>query len=70
MGVANILQSHFILKSLEHFPGFVVFPFTSAGAVGFTTLVATYLLGEQLNRRTLVGISIAVLALFLLRYWG
>lgn len=70
MGVANILQVHFILKSLQFFPGYVVFPFTSAGAVCFTTIVATLFLTEKLNRRTTIGISISVVALFLLRYWG
>ncbi len=70
MGLANILQSHFILKSLEHFDGFVVFPFTSAGGLVLTTVVATRMLGERLHRRTYWGIFTAVLALFLLHWVG
>ncbi len=66
LGLANILQSHFILKSLEHYQGFIVFPVTSAGAIVLTTLVATVLLGERLNGRTYVGIAVSVVALFLL----
>lgn len=66
LGLANILQSHFILKSLESYEGFIVFPVTSAGAILLTTFVATLLLGERLNGRTYVGIAISVVALFLL----
>ena len=70
LGTANILQLYFIIKSLQYLPGFIVFPFTSAGAVGLTTIVATQLLGERLNRRTRIGTTIAVFALFLLRFWA
>ena len=68
LGISNIVQSHFILKSLEIMPGFIVFPVTSAGAILITTLVAVSLLGERLNFRTYVGIGIATVALFLLNW--
>jgi drug/metabolite transporter (DMT)-like permease len=68
MGLANIFQTHFILRALEHLVGFIVFPVASAGSIVLTALVAVGLLGEQLNRRTYVGIVISVVALFLL-YW-
>ena len=68
MGSANILQTHFILKSLQYFAGFVVFPITSAGALILTTIVATRLLGERLYVRTYIGIAVAILALFLLNW--
>ncbi|MDP6445255.1 MAG: DMT family transporter [Pirellulaceae bacterium] len=68
MGAANILQTHFILKSLEQFDGFIVFPVTSAGGLILTTLIATRMLGEQLTRRTYTGIGIAVCALVLLNW--
>ena len=66
LGTANILQTHFILKSLQHFPGFIVFPASSAGGVLLTVIVATGLLREKLNRRTCWGIGIAVVSLVLL----
>jgi len=66
MGVSNILQIVFILKALENFPGFIVFPLGSAGGVVFVTLVATGLLGERLTRRTMIGIALSVVSLFLL----
>jgi drug/metabolite transporter (DMT)-like permease len=68
MGLSNILQTYFILLALHHFEGFIVFPLASAGGLVLTTLVATGLLGEQLNRRTYLGILVSVIALFLL-YW-
>ena len=68
LGVTNILQSHFILKCLESYPGYIVFPATSAGSVLLTTAVATCLLSEKLTSRTYVGVGIAVVALFLLNY--
>lgn len=37
--LTNILQTHFILKALQRFDGFIVFPITSAGSLMFVTLV-------------------------------
>ena len=68
MGFANMLQTHFILKSLQQFDGFVVFPLVSAGQLVFTALVAMCLMNEKLNRRTCWGIGLATIALALL-YW-
>jgi drug/metabolite transporter (DMT)-like permease len=68
LGSANILQSHFILESLERFEGFIVFPVVSAGGLMLTTLVATQMLGEKLNFRTYAGIGLACCALVLLHW--
>lgn len=68
MGLSNILQTFFILLALHDLPGFIVFPVTSAGSIVLTTVVATGLLGERLNRRTCIGIMVSVVALVLL-YW-
>lgn len=68
LGTANILQTHFILKSLKLFDGFIVFPVVSAGSLMFVTLVATQWMGEKLGRLTYVGIAIACIALVLLNW--
>jgi len=68
MGASNILQTHFILKALHFFPGFIVFPVSSAGSVLITVLIATGVLGERLHRKTCWGIGIAVVALILLNW--
>lgn len=66
IGLSNLLQTFFILRALQRLEGYIVFTLTSGGAIVLTTLVATGCLGERLNRRTQVGITLAVLALFLL----
>ena len=68
LGLANILQTHFILKSLKQFDGFIVFPVTSAGSLMFVTLVATRFMGEKLGKLTYIGIAIACIALILLNW--
>ena len=66
LGIANMLQTHLILNCLEYYPGFIVFPVVSAGAIVLTTLVATGVLRERLSAGTCVGIGLAVVALFML----
>ena len=66
IGLSNLLQTFFVLRALQKLEGYIVFTLTSGGAIVLTTLVATSLLGERLNRRTQVGIGLAVLALFML----
>jgi drug/metabolite transporter (DMT)-like permease len=68
MGAANFLQSHFILKSLTAYDGFIVFPLTSAGCLMLVTLVATVQLGERLSRLTTIGIGLACVALLFLNW--
>jgi drug/metabolite transporter (DMT)-like permease len=66
LGLSNILQTQFILQALQHFPGFVVFPLSSAGALVATTLAAMGWLHERPDRWTLIGIGLAVVAVGLL----
>lgn len=66
LGATNILQTHFILKSLSLFDGFIVFPVVSAGSLLFVTCVATIFLGEKLGKLTYAGIGITCIALVLL----
>lgn len=68
MGGSNILQSHFILKALGSYAGYIVFPISSAGGLILTTFVATRFMGEQLTSRKFVGIGLAVVALVLLNW--
>ena len=67
IGLANVSQTFFILKALEGYAGYVVFPVVSAGGLVLTALVAAFLLDERLTRRSYVGIALAVLALTLLQ---
>ena len=67
MGVTNILQTLLILAALQQYAGFIVFPVSSAGSVVLIAIVAAAILGESLTRGTIVGISISVVAVFLLQ---
>lgn len=67
VGMANVLQTWFLLKALESYDGFVVFPVVSAGGLTFTTLLAVILLHERPTRMNYIGISIAICAVALLQ---
>ncbi len=66
LGATNIVHTHFLMRSLDNHPGYLVFPIASAGGLIFTTLIATMLMGEQTSRRTRTGIGMATIALILL----
>lgn len=66
LGATNIVHTRLLMKSLDQNPGYIVFPIASAGALIFTTIVASQFLGERNSPRTVLGISIAVVALVLL----
>ena len=59
LGMTNILQSHYILRSLDAFDGFLVFTITSTGGLVFTTAVAVFYFKEKLNWQSAVGIGLA-----------
>jgi drug/metabolite transporter (DMT)-like permease len=67
LGISNLLQTLFILRSLESLPGYVVFPVTSAGSLLLTTLAAVWFLKERLRFHSYAALAIAIAALALLR---
>ena len=70
LGLANLGQTFFILKALEYYPGYIVFPMSSAGGLLFTTVVAVLVLKERLSAQSYLGISLATCALALLHPQG
>jgi len=70
LGLANLGQTFCILKALEYYPGYIVFPLSSAGGLLFTTLIAVFVLKERLSVQSYVGISLATCALALLHPQG
>lgn len=66
LGSTNILHTHFLMRSLDSHPGYLIFPIAGAGGLVFTTLIATQLMGERASRPAQVGIGMAVVALVLL----
>ena len=67
LGITNLLQTLFILKSLESLPGYVVFPVTSAGSLLLTTLAAVWFLKERLRFHSYAALAIAIAAVALLQ---
>ena len=70
MGLSNFLQTLFILESLKRFETYIVFPIVSAGSIILTALVATMTMDEKLTAKTWIGVSIATVALVLLKGMG
>ncbi len=66
LGSVNNIQLVFLLKSLESFPGFIVFPAASAGSLLFTTCLAGFFLKERLVSLTYAIIVISIISLVLL----
>ena len=67
LGLTNILQSHYILRSLDVYDGFLVFTITSTGGLVFTTAVAVLYFKEKLNVQSLLGIGLASLSIVFLQ---
>ena len=68
MGLANVLQTFFVLRALQYLEGYIVFTLASCGAIVLTTMVATLIMGERLSRQAQLGIGLAVVALVFLRW--
>lgn len=66
LGLINVIQVYCLLKALQVYPDYIVFPVTSAAALVFTTLMAVWMLKERLRLTTYAGIGFAVCALLLL----
>lgn len=67
LGLTNILQSHFILRSLDVFDGFLVFTLTSTGGLVVTTAVAVFGFREKMTRPSLIGLTLATVSILLLQ---
>jgi drug/metabolite transporter (DMT)-like permease len=68
LGLSNVLQTYFMLRSLEHLAGYIAFTIASGGTIVFTTMMAVGLMGERINRKTQIGIGLAVVALVMLKW--
>ncbi len=66
LGLINVIQVYCLLKALQVYPDYIVFPVTSAAALVFTTLMAVWMLKERLRLTTYAGIGFSVCALVLL----
>jgi drug/metabolite transporter (DMT)-like permease len=63
IGSSNILGSGSLIFALEKLPGMIVFPISASAGLLFTVVIAVSLLGEKLERRTVVGMITTIIAL-------
>lgn len=63
IGSSNILGSGALIFALEKLPGMIVFPISASAGLLFTVVIAVSLLGEKLERRTVVGMVMTIMAL-------
>jgi len=65
MGLVNIAGTWFLVASMQHLPGIIVFPTLSCLSVILTTVIAKFLWQEDFATRNMVGIGISLIALIL-----
>jgi len=66
IGVPNYFSSKFQLAALKTVPAVIVFPVYSVGSIVLISLIGIIFFNEKLDRRKLVAILIAIVALILL----
>lgn len=67
MGAFNIINSVSILKALKQLPASVIFPIVNIGIVVLATFVGVCFYHEKLTVRKIIGITIALVAILLLK---
>lgn len=63
VGVSNFSQSVTFLLVLDSVDALIAFPVSAASSVLFTTLVGVVILKEKLHTKSIIGITLAVVAL-------
>ena len=66
VGVCNITQVTFMLMSLEHLPGIIVFPISACGTIVVAGTIVVVFLGERPTFRLYLGIASSAIAVALL----
>lgn len=69
LGIPNFGSIYFLLRALEgEWPSAVVFPINNVGIVGLSALIAFLFYNEKFTRRKVVGLILAIAAIFLLSH--
>jgi drug/metabolite transporter (DMT)-like permease len=66
LGIPNYFSMYFLLKTLSVFDGSFIFPINNIGIVAATAVAARLLFAEHLNKRMLLGLGLALLAIVLI----
>lgn len=68
LGLSNLLNNYFKLKSLEVLPAVVVIPTISAGTLILTALLGALLFKEKTNKQYTIAMLVAAVSIVLLNY--
>ena len=68
LGIPNILNNYFKLKSLEYFPSSVVLASFAVGTMIFSMIIGILMFGEQINKRMMVAVGIAAVSIMMVNF--
>ncbi len=66
IGIPNLFSSHFLIRALNTMAAAIAFPAFSASTILIVALLSRILFGEKLNRRSMIGLSMTIVALLLI----
>jgi drug/metabolite transporter (DMT)-like permease len=66
LGTLNVFSNYFFMRSLQQFPGIVVYPVNGIGIILLSAITSLLLWQERLSKKNYVFIVLASLALFLI----
>ena len=70
IGICNVGGSWAFLNALDRVDALIAFPISGSGGVLFTMLIGILLLGERLNRKSMVGVVATIFALIFVNLKG
>ncbi len=66
LGVPNFFTIYFLVLLLAKWDGTVVFPINNVGILSISAIVAVLFFKEKINRNRLIGLSLAILSIYLI----
>ena len=70
LGICNIVGSWAFLKALDEIDALIAFLLAGAGSVLCTLLIGTLMLGERLDRKSMIGVVATILSLVFVNFQG
>lgn len=68
LGIPNILNNYFKLKSLEYLPSSVVLASFAVGTMILSMIIGILIFGEQRNKRMMVAVGIAAVSIMMVNF--
>jgi uncharacterized membrane protein len=68
LGIPNYFSMYFLVKTLGVFPASYIFPINNIGIVALSTIIALLAFKEQLNKKNILGLGLAIIAILLISF--